>query len=330
MARRVLCVASTGGHLEQLFKLSDSLLMDDQNRSWVTFDSPQSRSLLADEPDVHYVRRVEPRGYSALFRNLIPALRVLRKLRPQVVYSTGAGIALAYLPLARLFGARAVYIESAARTNGPSLTGRLLRLLPWIELRTQYRSWADERWQFAGSVFDGYVAVAARGPQRPIRRALVTLGTQAGYPFVSLVRRIQEIVPDDVEVRWQVGEGFPHEALPDGAREMISRDELEDWIATSDVVVAHAGVGSALTLLDSRCTPVLVPRSASRGEHVDEHQQLIAEELAMRGLAVAIAPDELEWNHLVRATRTRTKRVSFRQPAAQVSRTETFAIRAAG
>jgi UDP-N-acetylglucosamine--N-acetylmuramyl-(pentapeptide) pyrophosphoryl-undecaprenol N-acetylglucosamine transferase len=300
MAGRALFVASAGGHLEELHALEPSLLGAGQLATWVTFESPQSRALLAGEPTVQYVPRVGSRGYLELARSFWPALRTLRRVHPDVVYSTGAGIALAYLPFAWLAGARARYIESAARTDGPSLTGRLLSLMPWVGLRTQYRSWAGDRWQFAGSVFDEYVARRSERP-RPIRRVLVTLGTQEGYPFVSLVRRLRQIIPAGVQASWQLGPDFPKEERPPGASEMISRDELSAWIEECDVVVTHAGVGSALAALEAEHTPVLVPRSARRGEHVDDHQRLIADELSARGLAVTAAPDELVWDDLVRA-----------------------------
>jgi UDP-N-acetylglucosamine transferase subunit ALG13 len=301
MAGRALFVASTGGHLEELHALEPALLAAGQSAEWVTFDSPQSHALLATEPAVHYIQRVGPRGYLQLARSLWPALRTLRRVHPDVVYSTGAGIALAYLPLAWLAGARARYIESAARTDGPSLTGRLLSLIPWVDLRTQYRTCASRRWQYAGSVFDGYTARRVE-PPGPVRRVIVTLGTQEGYPFVRLVRRLRQIIPDGVQVRWQLGPDFPRDERPPGATEMVSRDELGAWLEECDVAVTHAGVGSALAVLEAKRAPVLVPRSARRGEHVDDHQQLIADELALRGLAVTAAADDLLWEHVVRAS----------------------------
>src|SRR5205823_1466152 len=93
-----------------------------------------------------------------------------------------------------------------------------------------------------------------------------------------------------------------------GARDLISRDELTAWIQECDVAVTHAGVGSALTLFEAGRTPVMVPRGARRGEHVDDHQQLIARELSARGLAVVSTPEDLVWDDVVRATETVVER----------------------
>jgi UDP-N-acetylglucosamine transferase subunit ALG13 len=64
-------------------------------------------------------------------------------------------------------------------------------------------------------------------------------------------------------------------------------------ISEADLVVAHAGVGSALEALSAGRCPVLVPRRKAFGEHVDDHQSDIAAELAGRGLCIAREADEL-------------------------------------
>ncbi|HET6876617.1 MAG TPA: glycosyltransferase [Jatrophihabitans sp.] len=284
-----------------------SLVEPDVPVVWVTADCLQSRSVLAGEQNVVYLPRVDSRDYVALFRVLIPALRLLVRHRPRAVYSTGAAVALAFLPFAWLVGARATYVESAARTSGPSHTGKILSALPWIRLRTQYRGWAGTRWQYAGSVFDGYEPVRVERPDPRVRKVVVTLGTQENFPFVTLVERLNQIVPPGTEVLWQIGGGFPPDARPQGARESVPMAELCAWVNDADAVIAHAGVGSALTLLEQGFTPLLVPRSADRGEHIDEHQRLIADELEARGLAVTAEADRLTWADVVRSTSTRVR-----------------------
>jgi UDP-N-acetylglucosamine transferase subunit ALG13 len=79
---------------------------------------------------------------------------------------------------------------------------------------------------------------------------------------------------------------------------MLPHAELVDAIARADVVVSHSGIGSALDVLEAGKVPVLVPRRASRGEHVDDHQRLIARELHVRGLAVHRELDDVTWQDL--------------------------------
>ncbi len=92
----------------------------------MTFDRSDSRSLLAAERVVH---AYGPTNRSALnlLRNLALAVRVIVRLRPRVVLTTGAGVAVPFAWIGRLFGAKVVYVESATRIESPSLSLRLVR-----------------------------------------------------------------------------------------------------------------------------------------------------------------------------------------------------------
>lgn len=269
---------------------------------WATFDDAQSRSLLAGER-VHHVGYIAPRGYAAAARAVPAAGRVIGRGRFDRVVSTGSGIAIPFLAVARARGLQAHYIESAARTQAPSMTGKVVARVPGTQLYSQYRSWAHGRWTYAGSLFDGFHAVAAEGNAAAPRaqRVVVTLGTMRTYAFRSAVERLVAVLPQvltpDAEVLWQVGV-TPVSDLGIEGHDLVDAAEMRAAVGAADLVVAHAGIGSALGALDAGLCPVLLPRSATRGEHVDEHQQLIADELSGRGLAVTCAPGELAADHL--------------------------------
>lgn len=58
-------------------------------------------------------------------RNLLQSLRIVLCERPELVISSGADVAVPVCILARLMGAKLVYIETAGELR-PSLSGRLL------------------------------------------------------------------------------------------------------------------------------------------------------------------------------------------------------------
>ncbi len=291
---RTLLVASTGGHLEQLWRLRGRLRPALGDVEWATFDEAQSRSLLAGET-VHHVPYIPPRGYGAVVRVIPEARRILHDGHFDRVVSTGSGIALAFLPVARALGIRTHYIESAARAEGPSLTGRIISRVPGTQTYSQYPRWADERWQYRGSLFDGYDAVEER-PVTTAGRVVVTLGTMKTYGFrrglEAVCRALPQVLAPDAEVLWQVGV-TDASGLPIRARVDVPAAELHAAIGEADLVVAHAGIGSCLTALDAGRCPVVLPRRQEHGEHVDNHQELIAHELDRRGLAVRRLPGEL-------------------------------------
>ena len=277
-----LLVASTGGHLAELHDLAPRLGITD--RRWVTFDSPQSRSLLAGE-DVVHVPPATSRDVVGAVRDLMVARRMFREERYERVVSTGASVALAFfLPAARA-GIECCYIESATRTHGPSLTGKLVARVPGARLFTQYPSWADDRWRYGGSIFDAYTAVEVTRP-RPVRRVVVTLGTHQRYRFPRLLNRLVDILPASLDVLWQVG-ATRIDRMPPGARRQVPTDEMRDAMRAADVVISHAGVGSALAAMQAGKRALYVPRRSAHGEHVDDHQVEMARELESRRLVVA-------------------------------------------
>jgi UDP-N-acetylglucosamine--N-acetylmuramyl-(pentapeptide) pyrophosphoryl-undecaprenol N-acetylglucosamine transferase len=278
-----LLIASAGGHLTQLALIAPRLWPPADEELWVTFDSEQSRALLAGRR-VQFIRDTKPRDW----RSVLVNTRVARSMLSDdidTVVSTGCGVALSFLPLANARGISTHYIESAARVESPSVTGRILEHLPGIHLYTQHREDANSRWQFVGSVFDSFHPVSVPDPP-PLRRVVVTVGT-LDFSFIGLLERLRAILTETVDVVVQAGIDSVRLDWPGATvRSMMTADEVRSAMVRADVVVAHAGIGSALVALGVGKVPILVPRKRSRNEHVDDHQAQIARHLEAHGLAV--------------------------------------------
>jgi beta-1,4-N-acetylglucosaminyltransferase len=121
---KILLVSSAGGHLLELLSLNDQVWSRYQ-RVWVTLRKIDSESLLKSE-NVYYAFGPTNRNYFNLIKNIFFAIYVLVKERPTCVVSSGAGIAIPFLYLGRLLRARTIYLESFARWEGLSLTGRVV------------------------------------------------------------------------------------------------------------------------------------------------------------------------------------------------------------
>jgi beta-1,4-N-acetylglucosaminyltransferase len=153
MPRRadLLLVCSSGGHLQQMLALRGA--WEPYSHVWVTFDKSDARSLLRDEQVVHAYWPTN-RSLKNLVRNLAVAWRTLRSVRPKIILTTGAGVAVPFAWLGRLRGAKVVYVESFTRIEGPSLTCRLVAPIAdrvyaqWPELTSEVR-----KARYAGNVF---------------------------------------------------------------------------------------------------------------------------------------------------------------------------------
>lgn len=138
---KLLLVCSSGGHLLLLHQLRP--WWEKHERSWVTFEKTDATSLLGGER-IDWAHHPTQRNVPNLFRNLRLAWRVLRRERPDVIVSTGAGVAFPFFVLAKPLGIKTVYVEAYERMDRASLTGRLcypicdLMVLQWEEQRRFY------------------------------------------------------------------------------------------------------------------------------------------------------------------------------------------------
>jgi UDP-N-acetylglucosamine transferase subunit ALG13 len=306
-----LLVANDGGHVMQLHTLRPRLGVGD-DVVWVTPRTPQTESLLAGEA-VHWALPCPPRDARAIARNAAHCRRLFTDHDVSLAVSTGASLALAVLPQARLRRIETVYIESATRLAAPSVSGRALSLLPGMRTFSQSTGLTRGHWQYLASPWDLYESVPTA--PRPVRSVVVSLGTQEGYGFRRLLERLLPILPADARVLWQTG-GTDTTGLGIDARPRVPAEEMATAIREADVVVAHAGTGIALMALENGKLPVLVPRRSMHGEHVDDHQLTIALELALRDLAVSRDAGSLKARDLEHAAGHRVTKVIDPPPLA--------------
>ena len=274
--------------------------------TWVTWDTPYTRSLLEGESHI-FIRETAPRDLLGAAVNIIQAQRTLAKGEWLSVVSTGALVAVPFLAVARAHGIGSHFIESTARVDQPSMTARLLEHTPGVHRYSQYQECYPDRrgsgWVYRGSVFDSFAADESR--DGPVRRVVVTVGTNR-FDFRRLVERVLAIVPPGVEVVWQTG-WTDTSGLGIDAHVLMASEELSAAMRASDLVIAHAGAGSAISAMRAGHRPVLVPRQARHGEHVDDHQVQIAAELGSQGLATPLRVEDLTWEELL----SRRRRVSL-------------------
>lgn len=110
------------------------------------------------------------------------------------------------------------------------------------------------------------------------------------HPFDRLARAVDELartraVGEDVFVQLGTCNYEPRHAR---FERFLSFGDVCEQIRRASVVVTHAGAGSTLVCIEQGKHPIVVPRRAWRGEHVDEHQQPFAEKLEEAGLATVV------------------------------------------
>lgn len=141
-----MLVGSSGGHLAQLCALESWYRRHDA--LFVTFRTPDALSRLQTER-VEWAYHPTTRSLKNLVRNTGLAARLIWRERPDVILSAGAGVALPFFVIGRLFGAVTVYVEVIDRLDTTTLTGRLCRpftsvfCVQWPEQEKLYRGAVD-------------------------------------------------------------------------------------------------------------------------------------------------------------------------------------------
>lgn len=143
---------------------------------------------------------------------------------------------------------------------------------------------------------------------------LVSVGN-ATQPFPRLLQAVSAMarrLPQPVVVQhghtpFQASEGIV-------STPFVAMDEFARLLAEASLVITHAGAGTVISALRARKTPVVMPRSRSRGEHVDDHQMEFARELERLGrIAMATQASDLE-RAIARAMELQATLADFGEP----------------
>lgn len=145
-----ICLAcSAGGHLTQLLQLND--LWKNYEHFYLTFKSKSSLNLIGK---TYYI--INPKRNPILFLLVfIQSLAIFLIEKPQIVITTGAGVAVPISLISKIFGKKVIFIESFSRVKTPSPTGKLLYLfadlflVQWKSLLNKYGPKA----RYEGAVF---------------------------------------------------------------------------------------------------------------------------------------------------------------------------------
>lgn len=284
-----LFAASAGGHLDLLQAIAPDV-SDGAEPVWVTSQTPRGETLQREAEEVELLPEYGRSPLKAL-ANVLAAARIVVRRRPRTVVTSGAGVVAPLCLLARLAGARLLYVETMARVNSPSLTARVLSriasrvVVQWPELAPALPRAVVCR--------PTLLENAEEGDPAPGSGTFIAVGTheQPYHRLLDIAGRAIEEGQLPRPVRAQVG---PADWDVDGVdvTPYMGQEELEASLRDADVVICHGGAGIISAALAAGRTPIVVPRRAELGEHVDDHQYQLTRKLADWGL-VAVAEERI-------------------------------------
>lgn len=127
--KKVIFISSTGGHLSELmqlkgiFKKYDYHIITEKNDTTLKL-----REEYGDRID-YLVYGARNYMFSYMFKfpyNIIKSLFLYMKIKPDIIVTTGAHTAVPICYIAKLFKKKIIFIETFARVNSQSMSGRMI------------------------------------------------------------------------------------------------------------------------------------------------------------------------------------------------------------
>ncbi|WP_229671822.1 PssD/Cps14F family polysaccharide biosynthesis glycosyltransferase [Lentibacillus kapialis] len=125
--KKLLLISSVGGHLTQLLQLEP--LFKNYQYHIVTEKCAVTKDLKDKYPVSMLVYGARNYVFRYLFKfsfNMVKALCIFLHRRPDVIITTGAHTAVPMCYIAKLFRKKIIFIESFAKTDSPTLSGKMV------------------------------------------------------------------------------------------------------------------------------------------------------------------------------------------------------------
>lgn len=140
---KIAFIASSGGHLEEITRLKkiaesfDCFLITEKGDF-------SAKDFCKKQYIVPKMNRKELSFFPKFIWLFAHARKIIQQEKPDYIITTGALIAYPYCLFAKLMNCKIVYIESFARVDSPSLTGKLLYnfadlfIVQWKDMLVKY------------------------------------------------------------------------------------------------------------------------------------------------------------------------------------------------
>ena len=120
--RKICFISSSGGHLEQLQMLQPIMKTD----SFIITEKIDSIDVKDNNYYLQQINRREILVIIKIILNAFKSLIIFVKEKPDIVICTGALSTIPFCIISKIFNAKLIYIESYAKVETGSLTGKLM------------------------------------------------------------------------------------------------------------------------------------------------------------------------------------------------------------
>ncbi|WP_079529201.1 undecaprenyldiphospho-muramoylpentapeptide beta-N-acetylglucosaminyltransferase [Halobacillus hunanensis] len=234
-----------------------------------------------------------------VMKGLMQSIRIIRKRKPQVIFSKGGFVSVPVVAAAKLNRVPAIIHES---DYTPGLANKLSFPFAKKVLATfpeTMKHLPDGKGQYIGAVVreELFTGDERRGlsfsgltSQKPV--VLVMGGSTGSKKINDAIRSNLDELLKDLQIIHICGQGHKDESInrPGYAQFEYVNDELKDLFAASDFIISRAGSNAIFEFLALKKPMLLIPlsRKASRGDQI-----LNADSFVKQGYAHKLEEEEL-------------------------------------
>jgi len=149
MKKKVLAVASIGGHWIQLLRIARPM---EEHFEMVYVSTHPKCATMVEGQKYHVTQDFSRTDAWKLIPSFFNALKTLRQEKPDAIITTGAAPGLVFLLAGRLTGRKTIWIDSIANAEKMSASGRMASKIA-SRTYTQWKDLAEGKIQYAGNVF---------------------------------------------------------------------------------------------------------------------------------------------------------------------------------
>jgi beta-1,4-N-acetylglucosaminyltransferase len=145
--KKICFISSSGGHLEQLQMLQPIMKTD-------YFIITEKIDNIDMKGNYYYLQQINRREILVIIKiilNAFKSLMIFVKEKPDIVICTGALSTIPFCIISKIFNAKLIYIESYAKVETGSLTGKLMYRIA----DKFYVQWSEMLNVFPKAIFKG-------------------------------------------------------------------------------------------------------------------------------------------------------------------------------
>jgi len=147
MNKKILAVASAGGHWSQLLRILPAF----EGHSLILISTKSSFSDIVPDSEYYSVNESNRWNKIGLVITFFQLAKLIKRIRPEIIITTGAAPGLISIIIGRIFSIKTIWIDSIANAECISLSGKIASIFADMCF-TQWPDLENSKFKYYGNI----------------------------------------------------------------------------------------------------------------------------------------------------------------------------------